>query len=164
MEKQRIRPSGATIIFYNSFCSALDKKAHGMPGDVVVCVDNNFRGRLARPTHVYFQRVASCQARPACGAKKERRRGARSSRFIGSPLHCRLISVMRCKQRYLLRAKRSARARAREATRLSQLSFHNNMLHNGALVIIVRPTDVNSIVGSNEELEYRDGAVEKNAR
>jgi len=56
---------------------------------------------------------------------------------------------MRCKQRYLLRAKRSVRP-AREATRLSQLSFHNNTLHNGALVI-VRPTDVNSIIGSNEE-------------
>lgn len=64
---------------------------------------------------------------------------------------------MRCKQRYLLRAKRYVRPRAKlRACR--NLSFHNNTLHNGALVI-VRPTDVNSIIGSNEELKYRDDAV-----
>ena len=64
---------------------------------------------------------------------------------------------MRCKQRYLLRAKRYVRSRAKlRACR--NLSFHNNTLHNGVLVI-VRPTDVNSIIGSNEELKYRDDAV-----
>jgi len=79
---------------------------------VTVWVDNNFRERLARLTFVFnVSRVT--KRGPGGAAQKRSGAAARSSRFIGSPLHCRLILVMRCKQRYLLRAKRSVRPRAK---------------------------------------------------